>query len=241
MNLVVDIGNSRVKLALFNERDLLFQVPLEELHVSQLKLLTEEHPRLSRAIISAVREYPQEVRDFLHKHFHAFIEFGPQVAVPLKNRYKTPETLGPDRLAAAVGATVLFPGKNLLVIDAGTAVTYDLITRTEEYLGGNISPGLYTRFRALHAYTGRLPLVAPRNDFLPLGEDTESAIRAGVQQGLLFEAEQTIRCFSDRYAPLTVVLTGGDASFLEKHLNLLVFVRNNLALFGLNRILEYNC
>lgn len=240
MNLVIDIGNTRIKLALFNDHDLMLNVPLDELKANQLQLLLDEHPRLNKAILSSVRDYPDEIRKFLSSSFHQFIEFNHQTPVPIINRYKTPESLGSDRLAAAIGASCLFPCEDLLVIDAGTAITYDLVTKNNEYLGGNISPGLETRFKALHHFTGNLPLVAPRMEFQPLGRDTESAIIAGVQQGLIFEAEQTISYFNTIYKNLKVILTGGDAGFFDKNLKNAIFVQFNLALFGLNKVLEYN-
>lgn len=240
MNLVIDIGNSRVKLALFNEYDLLFNVPLDELKAGQLQLLLNDHPQLNKAILSSVRDYPDEIREWLSDSFQRFIEFDHQTPVPIINLYKTPETLGLDRLAAAIGASCLFPGQDLLVIDAGTAVTYDLVTKNNEYLGGNISPGLGTRFKALHQFTGKLPLITPSLEFQALGRDTESAIRAGVQQGLIFEAEQTISYFNTIYKNLKTILTGGDAAFLDKNLKNPIFVQFNLALFGLNKVLEYN-
>ncbi|MEL7585375.1 MAG: type III pantothenate kinase [Prolixibacteraceae bacterium] len=240
MNLVIDIGNTRIKLALFNDHDLMFNVPLDELKTEHLRILREEHPQLNKAILSSVRDYPDDVRDFLTTAFDQFIEFNHQTPVPITNLYLTPETLGLDRLASAIGAAALFPGEDLLVVDAGTAITYDLVSRNNEYRGGNISPGLTTRFKALHHFTGRLPLVEQRLDFQPLGRDTESAIRAGVQQGLIFEAEQTIHYFNTIYKNLKVIFTGGDAGFFEKNLKNNIFVQFNLALFGLNRVLEYN-
>ncbi len=240
MNLVIDIGNTRIKLGLFDEHDLLFHVPLDTLKADELRLLLDEHPQLNKAIVSSVREYPDEICRFLKSSVQQFVEFNHQTPVPIINLYKTPETLGVDRLAAAIGASSLFPGENLLVIDAGTAATYDLVTRNNEYLGGNISPGLETRFKALHQYTGKLPLVKPKSDFPPLGTDTESAIRAGVQMGMIFEAEETIRYFSNIYEQLKIILTGGDAVFLAEKLKKAVSVQFNLGLFGLNNILEFN-
>jgi type III pantothenate kinase len=240
MNLVIDIGNTRIKLALFNDHDLMFNVPLDELKIDQLQILLDEYPQLNKAILSSVREYPDEIRKFLSSSFEQFIEFSQQTPVPIINLYKTPETLGYDRLAAAIGASFLFPGENLLVIDAGTAITYDVITKSNEYLGGNISPGLETRFKALNHFTGKLPLVAPQMEFQTLGRDTESAIRAGVQLGIIFEAEQTIKYFNTIYEKLKVILTGGDADFFDKKLKSTIFVQFNLALFGLNKVLEYN-
>lgn len=240
MNLVIDIGNTRIKLAVFNDYDLMFNVPLDELKVDHLQLLVDEYPQLNKAILSSVRDYPDEVRHFLSSSFSHFIEFSHLTPVPVVNLYKTPETLGVDRLAAAIGASCLFPGENLLVIDAGTAVTYDLVTKNNEYLGGNISPGLGIRFKALNHFTGKLPLVTPQMEFPPMGTDTESAIRAGVQLGLIFEAEQTIQYFNTIYANLRVILSGGDAEFFDKNLKNTIFVQFNLALYGLNKVLEYN-
>lgn len=240
MNLVIDIGNTRIKLAVFNDHDLMINVPLDELKVDQLQLLRDEYPQMNKAILSSVRDYPDEVRHFLDSSFEQFIEFNHLTPVPVINLYKTPGTLGVDRLAAAIGASCLFPGENLLIIDAGTAITYDLVTKNNEYLGGNISPGLATRFNALNHFTAKLPLVTPRIEFQPLGRDTESAIRAGVQLGLIFEVDQTIQYFSTIYTKLKVILTGGDAGFFDKILKNTIFVQFNLALFGLNKVLEYN-
>ena len=240
MNLVIDIGNSRMKLALFNERDLMFNVPLDELKPEHVQVLLDEHPDLNKVIVSSVREYPAELKAFLQNSFDYFIELDSQTPVPIINKYKTPDTLGKDRLAAAVGATELFPNENVLVIDAGTALTYEIITENNEYLGGNISPGLETRFKALNHFTKKLPLISPADDFQIVGTDTESAIRAGVQLGLLFEVEQYIKYFNTIYQNLQIIITGGDAKFFDKKLKNSIFVHFNLTLIGLNRILEYN-
>ncbi|KOH42856.1 type III pantothenate kinase [Sunxiuqinia dokdonensis] len=240
MNLVIDIGNSRIKLALFSERDLMFNVPLDEVKPEQVKVLLDEHDDLKHAIVSSVRDYPEELKSFLENNFENFIELNADTPVPLINCYETPETLGKDRLAAAVGATEIFPGRNVLVIDAGTAITYEMVTAENKYLGGNISPGLTTRFKALHHFTGKLPLVMPTDDFPILGTNTQSAIQAGVQIGLLFEVQQYIDYFNTNYENLEIIITGGDAKFFDNKLKNSIFVHFNLTLIGLNRILEYN-
>jgi len=240
MNLVIDIGNSRIKLALFSERDLMFNVPLDELKPEHIQVLLNEHHDLNNAIISSVREYPFELKTFLQHSFKNFIELDANTPVPISNCYETPETLGKDRLAAAVGATEIFPGKNVLVIDAGTAITYEIVTAKNEYLGGNISPGLSTRFKALHQFTGKLPLLQPADEFAVLGTNTQSAVLAGVQVGLLFEVQQYIEYFNTIYENLEIIITGGDAKFFDKKLKNSIFVHFNLTLIGLNRILEYN-
>ncbi|MGQ7870489.1 type III pantothenate kinase [Sunxiuqinia sp. sy24] len=240
MNLVIDIGNSRIKLALFNERDLMFNVPLDELKPEHIQVLLDEHDDLQHAIVSSVREYSPELKSFLERSFKNFIELDANTPVPITNRYETPGTLGKDRLAAAVGATEIFPDRNVLVIDAGTAITYEIITANKEYLGGNISPGLETRYKSLHQFTGKLPLLKATNEFQMIGTNTESAIQSGVQLGLLFEVEQYLDYFNTIYENLEVIITGGDAKFFDKKLKNSIFVHFNLTLIGLNRILEYN-
>ena len=240
MNLVIDIGNSRIKLALFNERDLMFNVPLDELKPEQIRILLDEHQDLNKVIVSSVRDYPTELRTFFENSFEYFIELDANTPVPIVNKYETPETLGKDRLAAAVGATEIFPGQNVLVIDAGTAITYEIVTADNEYLGGNISPGLETRFKSLQHFTGKLPLVKPSDHFEMVGKTTETAIRNGVQLGLLFEVQQYIDYFNTIYENLQIIITGGDAKFFDKKLKNSIFVHFNLTLIGLNRILEYN-
>lgn len=240
MNLVIDIGNSRIKLALFNERDLMFNVPLDELKPDQIQVLLDEHQSLNKVIVSAVRDYPTELRTFFENSFEQFIELSPQTPVPIINKYETPDTLGKDRLAAAVGATEICPRQNVLVIDAGTAITYEIITANNEYLGGNISPGLETRFKSLQQFTGKLPLVKASDQFGMIGTTTETAIRNGVQLGLLFELEQYIEYFNTIYENLQIIITGGDAKFFDNKLKNSIFVHFNLTLIGLNRILEYN-
>ena len=240
MNLVIDIGNTRIKLAIFDGSVLVLSEVLDDLGVDHIQTLKEKYPQLNKAISSTVRDYPAGFQHFISKSFDQYIEFNHHTAVPITNRYKTPETLGLDRLAAAIGGACLFPKQNLLIIDAGTAITYEIVTSQNEYLGGNISPGLETRFKSLHQYTGKLPLVDAKENFSKIGTDTESAIRAGVQLGLSYEIEQYIHTLRADYEDTQVILTGGDAKFFDKRLKNSIFVNFNLTLLGLNRILEYN-
>ena len=240
MNLVVDIGNTRTKLAVFQSGLLLFNDSVSDLTLEILKTLSDEYPKLDRAILSTVKDYQPESRSFLQNNFRQFIELSHETPVPIKNYYLTPHTLGLDRLAAVVGAVSMLPEYNLLVIDAGTAITYDIVTNNREYLGGNISPGLETRFRSLHHFTGRLPLIEKKDNFKGLGTDTESAIRAGVQSGMIFEIDQTINYFNKDYQNLKIIITGGDAEFIEGKLKNAIFVQPFLSLIGLNQILIFN-
>ena len=203
-------------------------------------MLKEEHPQLSNAILSSVKPSDEDLIRFLSHQFEFFLELDQQTELPIENLYETPETLGKDRLAAAVGANELFPDQNLLIIDAGTAITYDLVSEKNQFIGGNISPGLEMRFKALNLFTGKLPLISYSDEFELIGRNTTDAIRAGVQNGMLYEIGQTIAIFNRNYQNLQIIMTGGDSNFFDKKLNYSIFVHFNLTLIGLNRILEYN-
>ena len=158
--------------------------------------------------------------------------------LPIKNLYETPATLGKDRLAAAVGARAIFPGKNVLSIDAGTCITYDFLTKDGEYLGGSISPGIRMRFRAMHAFTGRLPLVEPEDFTGLIGKTTAESLLSGVINGVCEEIKGLIARYNEQYEDLTAVITGGDHEYLHNKLKINIFAVPDLVLPGLNEILD---
>jgi len=240
MNLVLDIGNSRTKISVFRGSELVKLLVRDFPDPEAVKQLIQEFPGADKAIICSTKDYPEELMNCLRQEIKFVIEFSHLTPVPVKVLYHTPETLGKDRIAAVTGASLLFPGKDILVIDSGSAITYDFINSSGEYTGGNISPGLNMRFKALHHYTGRLPMVAPDQDYGFWGKDTFSAIRAGVQNGILFEMEGYIGHFKKIYKKMQVIFTGGDVNFFERKLKNSFFVDSNLVSKGLNRILEYN-
>ena len=191
-------------------------------------------------ILSTVIGKNEVLNDYLRGRLRRFIFLDETVKLPITVQYETPETLGKDRLAAAVGANYLEPGKDLLVIDAGTAITYELIEASGAYLGGNISPGMTTRFKALNFYTKKLPLVTEQEEVPLLGTNTESAIQAGVVNGIVYEMDGYIEKLRIKYPNLLVFLTGGHSFYFERRLKNSIFADINLVLTGLNRILEYN-
>ncbi len=213
---------------------------MDHLSTDHVKMLKNEHPQLNKAILSSVKPVDKELIDFLSGNFDSFIELNHQTEIPIENLYETPETLGKDRLAAAIGANELFPNQNILVIDAGSAITFDFVSENNQFLGGNISPGMEMRFKALNHFTGKLPLIGYADEIQGFGRNTIDAIRAGVQNGILYEIEQTIDLFNRNYQNLQIVMTGGDSIFFDKKLNYSIFVHFNLTLIGLNRILEHN-
>jgi type III pantothenate kinase len=240
MNLLIDIGNTQVKLALVHSGEIQRLQTLDVLKAEPIYEILKTKPGIAKCIVVRSGAYPRGWQKELNSIFPGLIELEHSTPLPLKIIYDTKESLGMDRIASAIGAYHLFPGKNILVIDAGTAITVDFVSKEKKYLGGNIIPGMSMRFKALHEYTNRLPLVQPNDDFQLLGNSTETAIRAGVLNGIVFELEGYINALENKYPQLTVVMTGGDAEFFAKHLKSNIFVELNLIFAGLNRILEYN-
>ena len=240
MNLSIDIGNTRTKFSVCNRGEVLITVPVDTIEVRHIKLLQEEYPDLRKAILTAVKSYPEELKNHLANSFDQFIELDENTRLPIENSDQTKKTLCKDRLAAVVCAFDQYPGRNLLVIDAGTSITYDLITDKGKYLGGNISPGIDMRFKALNHFTGKLPKLGQKEINKLFGTTTEEAVLAGVQHGVVFEVDRAIDTFKEFYNNLKVIITGGDAVFFDKKLKNSFFVHFNLIALGLNRILEYN-
>jgi type III pantothenate kinase len=240
LNLVIDIGNSVSKGAVFDRQSCIYMLTRDIIRASDIQALLAEYPDISHTIISTVRNEQPSFAGLLQERGISVLHLDHLTPLPIRNSYGSKETLGYDRIAAAVEASAKFPGQDILIIDMGTAITIDFISSEKEFLGGNISPGLLMRFRSLHEFTGRLPLVEPAVQDALLGNDTELAIRAGVQNGIIFELDGYINEQKERYPRLQVLMTGGDAVFFDKKLKNSIFVDLNLNLFGLHRILQYN-
>ncbi len=240
MKLVIDIGNTRSKIAVFSGSGPEDIVVCEPLTVAELETVATKYPAVRSVILSAVKDYPAEVDRFLQQHYN-FLKLSNRTPVPVIIRYKTPETLGKDRLALAVAARASFPGQNVLVIDAGTTITYDFVNQNGEYLGGAISPGIRMRLKALHTFTGKLPLIEEPSAAAGLiGTDTQSAILSGVLNGVLAEAEGIISAYQTRFPHLKIVLSGGDEKYFDKRLKNNIFAHPNFVLRGLKEILDFN-
>lgn len=239
MNLIIDQGNSSAKVALFKDGEMVNLSIYEIFDQSAVEEILREN-KISKAIYSSVIEDDDQWIDYLKGRFDNFVLLDEYVSLPIRIAYKTPNTLGKDRLAAVVGANYLQPDKDLLVIDAGTAITYELVEASGLYLGGNISPGMTMRFKALNHYTGKLPLVKEEEHIDLLGDSTASAIQAGVVNGIVYEMEGYINELRLKYPNLLVFLTGGHTFYFERRLKNRIFADINLVLIGLNRILEYN-
>lgn len=240
MNLIIDIGNTCVKLVCFNEGKVVEEQRTDKDDAVALQSFCSRYP-FSRGICSSVSDISEEYSAALSSLPFSMMEFKSGVTrVPITNKYNTPLTLGSDRLAAVVGANWLQPGRDVLVIDIGTCVTFDFINSIGEYLGGNISPGPTMRLKALNHFTARLPLVERRGDTPDFGTDTTTAIRSGVMNGIKYEIEGYIHSFLAKYPQLFVYLTGGVHLNLQFSENLSIFADDFIVPKGLNRILEYN-
>ena len=240
MNLVIDIGNSYSKIFIFNNNTILYTVRFLKINQKQIFAILKDYPKVQNIILSSVKKIKKECINFLNSESQLFIELNHQTALPITNEYKSPTTLGRDRLAAVVGANTILPASNVLVIDAGTAITYDILTKDSKYKGGNISPGLETRFKSLAHFTGKLPLVEKKDTEALIGNTTNEAILIGVQKGIEYEMRGFINAFALQYPDLKVILTGGDTFFFDRKLKKTIFAEPNLVSIGLNRILNYN-
>jgi len=242
-NLVIDIGNTNSKLAVFDEKTLVDYQVLKEIGTEELIALIKKH-KVVNSSVSIVRKDLQEVIDLLESITN-YIPFSTSINTGIKNHYQTLSTLGLDRWAKVIAASTCYPAQNSLMIDSGTCITYDLLNSNNEYFGGSISPGIDMRFKALHHFTGRLPLVTwKQQGGIPSGTDTDTAIKNGVLQGVINEVEGFISSYNRENKGLTVLLTGGNAAFLLEQLKNSIFAPQiihdpYLVLKGLNEVIAF--
>jgi len=240
MNLVLDIGNSQTKLAWFDQGGMLIETSRHKISsFTDVYNLIEKKPA-DKAIVSSVGLLEMKTINQFKKGLREVIILDHKTPLPFTISYRTPETLGHDRIAAAAGACKIFPNSNVLIIDMGTAITIDFLSSKGEYLGGNISPGLQTRFRALKEHTAKLPLIEEDVSFPSFGTDTRTAIVAGVQQGIVYEIDRYMDEFDRLHSDCKFIITGGDADFFVSELKRSIFAVPELVLSGLNFILEFN-
>jgi type III pantothenate kinase len=243
MNLIIDIGNTRTKLALFEKNNLIEKANVDALTLDALSDLLKGR-NIEGVIMSVSGQDTEGVEVWLRENYF-FIKLNHETPLPIENQYDTPQTLGKDRLASAVAANFLFPKKTCLVIDGGTALTFNLLTEKGAFVGGNITAGLKMRFKALHHFTANLPLLEQNTEGVDennlIGKNTNDAILKGVQLGILSEIEGFIHRFKEKNDNVQVILTGGDGLFFKNNLHLENTTHEpNLVLIGLNQILNYN-
>lgn len=238
MDLVIDAGNTAIKLFVFEEKNLLKQCVLTYEDFFQSKF-DADYLNCSSGILCNVSKHDSKNLSRILS-IVPLMELKHSTKIPIQNAYESPQTLGLDRLASAVGAESISPRTNKIVIDMGTAITIDFIDDSATYVGGNISLGLQSRFRALHEFTGNLPLMQVSEQNTLIGKNTNQAICNGVFNSVLFELEAYIERFMTEYQNVDIFLTGGDSQFFEKRIKNHIFANRNLVAIGLHRILKYN-
>ncbi|MCK8521192.1 type III pantothenate kinase [Aquimarina sp. D1M17] len=240
MNLVIDVGNTFIKIGVFDQSKIIYKKNTDaQSFIQEIDAVGKNFSAINNAIISSVGNLNEDAIIHLKKSFKTVV-VDHHLEMPFKNLYKTPHTLGIDRLALVAAAVHQFPQKDVLVIDAGTCITYEFKNHKEEYLGGAIAPGIRLRYHSLNNYTAKLPLLEPKIPENHIGNTTNEAIHSGVVQGILYEIEGVIEEYCNIYPHLTVILTGGDAHFLSKRLKNSIFATSNFLLEGLNYILAFN-
>lgn len=239
MNLTIDIGNSRTKLALFEGDTLVLRQLWIEWTIEDLLQLVTNH-KVQNVILCSVGRQLEAAELTRLESQSRLVQLDADTPLPIRNAYKTPQTLGKDRLAAVVGAYAIFPGENCLVVDAGSCITYEFLSADGVYLGGNIAPGVKMRLRAMHEFTVRLPEVELNGIQEWIGDATSSAMNNGALLGTALEIEG----YSQKWATVErhskTILTGGDAALLLQNLSIRAIHEPDLVFIGLNKILKHN-
>lgn len=234
--IAIDVGNSLIKTLIINKNHHLYKQAdnWESIKKEISEYLTTDYC----VMLSQVKS---NFTDAICNTFeqNRIVKLNHATPLPIKNNYKTPETLGYDRIAAAVGAHELFPSSPCLIIDAGTAITVDLL-HDSTFQGGCISPGIEMRFKALHQFTDKLPLLTKNQTFHYPGQNTNESIYNGVIQGVVFELEKRIELFQENFPQGKTIITGGDSFYLVKLIKKTIFAEPELVLKGLINILKYN-
>lgn len=240
MNLVIDIGNTLVKMAVFQEDELIVKkTSLKQNFFKNLEELDQKYPDIKDVLVSSVSKTPSKWLQKLQEDYKMYV-LDKELPQVFSNLYATPKTLGHDRIALVSAASKLYPSQNVLVIDAGTCVTFDVINSENEYLGGAISPGLQMRYKAMNTFTENLPLLEPEQVVNLIGNTTINSMHSGAIIGITAEIDGVISMYSSQFKDLTIILTGGDSQFLCKRLKNSIFANSNFLLEGLNYILEFN-
>ena len=239
MVLTVDVGNTRIKAAVFEGSTALENFVFEKNELEkEIEKILEKFQNCSDLVVASVGDI--EKQSFLVFEKKLRIHFLTHEDIfPFVNKYETPKTLGIDRMVLAAGATLQFPKQNRLVIDAGTCITYDFIDENDNYLGGAISPGLRLRYEALHNYTARLPLLTLESPHSYIGNSTKQAIHSGIINGFVYEIDGFIDEYQANFSNFIIILTGGDAEFLAKRLKNTIFANSNFLLESLNQTFQY--
>ena len=240
MHLIIDVGNTQIKLAVFKARELIDKrTSTKEDLLNTLSEILKSHHKISNGIISSVGGLVKDQISEINRQLPLLV-LNHETKIPFINSYATPKTLGVDRIALVSAAAIQFPKEDVFIIDAGSCITYDFLSHQNEYLGGAIAPGIQMRYKAMHTFTANLPLLEAEKPNNTIGDSTIQSMHVGVIQGVSNEIDGFIDTYIEKTRNLTVILTGGDAHFLRDRIKNNIFANSNFLLEGLNYILEIN-
>lgn len=236
MNVAIDVGNTKSKLAIFENDSIVEKYssisPVDIISIAE-KYINE------KLIISSVNEQSTHLYNLIPNKSRVLL-LNSEVKIPIQNNYAQKQNLGMDRISAAIGAFKLNPNENNLIIDIGTCITYDILTKENIFEGGIISAGILLRAKALHNFTSKLPFVEVKGEFSLIGKSTTECIESGILNGILGEIQYIIDSYNTKYERLNIFLTGGDSHLFETKIKQAIFVNSDIVLIGLNCILNYN-
>ena len=238
MNLVLDVGNSLLKIALFEKSELIQKFKFSENYRRNIEDIISKY-KVTHSIISNVGRIDDSIINILKESTNLLLVSN-QLKIPFKNLYKSKNTLGQDRLALVSAAAFNFPNENVLIVDIGSCITYDFKNNNNEYLGGGISPGISMRFKSLNTFTSNLPLIDFDSIHQLIGNNTKNSINSGVINGTISEINGIIQQYCEEFKNIRIILTGGDSNFLLKRIKNTIFADRNFLLIGLNKLLEDN-
>jgi type III pantothenate kinase len=238
ITLCFDFGNTRLKCAVFSNGKFSEEILLDNDSEETIQSIIQKY-KPEKSILSSVINHNPAIENLLQHstHFHQLNHLS---RIPVTTPVGKPDTIGADRLALVVAAVNIFPGKNNLVIGLGSAITYNFVNKKHEFLGGGISPGMEMRFKALHTFTAKLPLIKPEWNFPLVGYDTKTNILSGVIIGMAKEIDGTIDAYAEKYSNFNVLLSGGDIHYFADRLKNKIFADPYLIYKGLYAISEFN-
>jgi len=236
--LCFDFGNTLLKCAVFDESSIREIIILDNDNDETMEALVKKY-QPQKTILSSVIEHNPDLEKILSasSRFHKLSHL---TKLPFSTPVGKPETIGADRLALSAAAVYFYPKKNNLVIGLGSCITYNFINKHDQFLGGSISPGMEMRFRSLHTFTAKLPLIKPDWNFPLIGYDTKTNILSGVVLGMATEMDGIIELYAEKFSNFNVLLTGGDAPYFARHIKSKIFADPQLIFKGLYAISEYN-
>ena len=237
-NLIIDEGNTLCKIAVLDKSEVLYEWSGKEFDIVKATELVEQFS-VEKAIVASTRGGAEKICEELRSKVGKVLHFSSQTEVPIEIEYSSRQTLGADRIAVAVGVVREMGIENALIVDMGSAITYDII-ENGVFKGGNISLGVAMRFRALNEFTASLPLCKATEPTEEFGKSTTEAIEQGVMQGVLYEIEGYVERVLTENEKKSIIFCGGDAESFVNRIKSAIFAPRKLMFTGLNRILEYN-